>query len=114
MRLRLTPQAFRARRLDMPKVSLMTFSLPLVMHAPTTGVAITVLRSTVTSLHAGCERLKVLPVDLPPCSSPVEIVTLKNRTPSPVADRFIECARAFAKSFDAAHARHRVPRSGRR
>src|SRR3954469_1207795 len=45
-------QAFRMRGLDMPKVSLMTFSLPLVMHVLTTGRFITVLPSTVTSLHA--------------------------------------------------------------
>jgi DNA-binding transcriptional LysR family regulator len=91
-------QAFRARGLEMPKVSLMTFSLPLVVHALTTGRFVTVLPSTVTSLHAGAERLKVLPIELPACSWPVEIVTLKNRTLSPLADRFIDCARQFAKS----------------
>ena len=67
------------------------------------------LPSTVPSLHAGSELLKVLPVELPPCAWPVEIVTLKNRTLSPVADRFVECAREFAKSFAGAHGRHRVP-----
>lgn len=102
-------QAFRARGLDMPRVSLMTFSLPLVMHALTTGSFITVLPSTVISLHAGSELLKVLPVGLPACSWPVEIVTLKNRTLTPVADRFIECARQFARSR--LHARPR--RNGR-
>src|SRR5262249_35928262 len=90
-------QAFRARGLDMPRVSLMTFSLPLVMHALTTGRFITVLPSTVTSLHAGAERLKVLPIELPACSWPVEIVTLKNRTLGQVAERFMDCARQFAK-----------------
>jgi DNA-binding transcriptional LysR family regulator len=107
-------QAFRARGLDMPKVSLMTFSLPLVMHALTTASVITVLPSTVTSLHAGYERLKVLPVELPACAWPVEIVTLKNRTLSPVADRFIDCAREYAKSFGGAHARNRMPKDVRR
>jgi DNA-binding transcriptional LysR family regulator len=58
-------RAFAARGLDMPKVTLMTFSLPLVMHALITGRVITVLPGTVTSLHAGSELLKVLPVDLP-------------------------------------------------
>jgi len=98
-------EAFRARGLEMPRVSLMTFSLPLVMHALTSGRFITVLPSTVTSLHADAERLKVLPVELPACSWPVEIVTLKNRTLSPVADRFIDCARQFAKSH--LHSRRR-------
>jgi DNA-binding transcriptional LysR family regulator len=73
-----------------------------------------VLPSTVTSLHAGCELLKVLPVDLPACAWPVEIVTLKNRTLSPVADRFIDCAREFATSFSSgAQLRNRSPRRGR-
>ena len=103
-------QAFAAHGLDMPKVSLMTFSLPLVMHALTTGSVITVLPSTVTSLHAGSELLKVLPVELPACSWPVEIVTLKNRTLSPVADRFIDCARDFAGSFGGVGARRRLPK----
>jgi DNA-binding transcriptional LysR family regulator len=103
-------QAFAAHGLAMPKVSLMTFSLPLVMHALTTGSFITVLPRTVTSLHAGSELLKVLPVELPPCSWPVEIVTLKNRTLSPVADRFIDCAREFADAFGAVHGRNRLPK----
>jgi hypothetical protein len=64
----------------------------------TTGRFITVLRSTVTSLRAGAELLKVLPVELPACSWPVEIATLKNQTLSPVVDRFIKCARYFAQS----------------
>jgi DNA-binding transcriptional LysR family regulator len=102
-------EAFHARKLDMPKVNLMTFSLPLVMHVLTTGSFVTVLPSTVTSLHAGSELLKVLPVELPACSWPVEIVTLKNRSLSPVADRFIDCARQFAKS----HRNTRQRRNGR-
>jgi DNA-binding transcriptional LysR family regulator len=103
-------QAFAARGLAMPTVNLMTFSLPLVMHALTTGSFVTVLPGTVPALHAGSELLKVLPVELPACSWPVEIVTLKNRTLSPVADRFVECAREFAKSFAATRGRHRVPK----
>jgi DNA-binding transcriptional LysR family regulator len=92
-------KAFRGHGLGMPKVSLMTFSLPLVMHFLATGPFITVLPSTVASLHAGSELLKILPVDFPAFSWPVAIVTLKNRTLSPVAQRFIDCAREVAKSF---------------
>ncbi len=43
--------------------------------------------------------MKVLPVDLPVRPFPVAIVTLKNRTLSPVVERFIECAREVAKSM---------------
>jgi DNA-binding transcriptional LysR family regulator len=42
---------------------------------------------------------KVLPVDLPVRPWPVTILTLKNRTLSPVVERFIERLREAAKSF---------------
>ena len=41
--------------------------------------------------------LKVLPVDRPAQPWPVYIATLKNRTLSPAAERFIECARDFTR-----------------
>jgi hypothetical protein len=43
--------------------------------------------------------LKVLPVNLPIRPWPLAILTLKNRTLSPVAERFIGCAREVAKSM---------------
>jgi hypothetical protein len=42
-------------------------------------------------------QLKILPVNLPIKPWHVGIVTLKNRMMSPVAQRFIDCARAVAK-----------------
>jgi len=42
--------------------------------------------------------LKALPVVLPDRPWPVVIMTVKNRTPSPAVERFIECAREVAKS----------------
>ena len=47
--------------------------------------------------------LKALPVDLPVRS--FSVVTLKNRTLSPVVERFIECAREIAKSITGRPAR---------
>jgi hypothetical protein len=43
--------------------------------------------------------LKKLPVELPIASAPIGIVALKNRKPSPVVQRFIDCARDVAKSL---------------
>jgi DNA-binding transcriptional LysR family regulator len=43
--------------------------------------------------------VKVLPVDVPVRPWPVAVVTLKNRTLSPVAQRFIDHVRAFARSM---------------
>jgi hypothetical protein len=50
-------------------------------------------------LHFSAKRLglKILPVDLPFKAWPVGIVTLKNRTLSPAAQLFIECAREVAR-----------------
>jgi DNA-binding transcriptional LysR family regulator len=89
--------AFRERLLTMPKVSLMTFSLPLVMNFLARGSFITALPRSVVSLHSETHLLKILPVNLPPSPWPVAIVTLKERTLSPVAERFIECSREVAK-----------------
>ena len=52
-------------------------------------------------MHFNATRyaLATLPVELPPQPLPAGILTLKNRTLSPVVDRFLEAARAVAGSF---------------
>jgi DNA-binding transcriptional LysR family regulator len=45
--------------------------------------------------------LKVLPIDLPARPWPIAVVTLKNRTLMPVAQRFIDQFRDFARSLGA-------------
>jgi DNA-binding transcriptional LysR family regulator len=88
-------EAFRARGLDMPKARLVTLSMPLITHFLANGQFITAFPRSVVRYNA----LKVLPVDLPTRIWPVTIVTLKNRTLSPVVDRFIECAREVTKAM---------------
>jgi DNA-binding transcriptional LysR family regulator len=88
-------EAFRAKGLAMPKVSLVTYSTPLVSHFLANGHFITAYSRSVVRLHA----LKELQTDFPLRPWPVAIVTLKNRTLSPVVERFIECAREVTKSF---------------
>ena len=86
-------EAFQARGLVMPKVSLMTLSVPLRAYLLANGKFIGAFQKSVMRLGAHRYALKVLPVDLPVRQSPVVIVTLKNRTLSPVVERFIACAR---------------------
>jgi DNA-binding transcriptional LysR family regulator len=105
-----TAQAFAARSLAMPRVSLMTFSLPLVIHFLANGPFITVMPSSVLALHAERRLLKELPVGFPATRWPVAIVILKNRTMSPLAERFIECAREVTRSFGSVRARGRAGR----
>jgi DNA-binding transcriptional LysR family regulator len=92
-------QAFRERGIEMPKICLNTLSFGLRRNLIATGQYITAIPNMV--LHSFADRflLKVLPLDLPFRPWPVAIIKLKNRTLSPVAERFIESARNVARSF---------------
>jgi DNA-binding transcriptional LysR family regulator len=92
-------EAFQTRGLNMPNVSLRTFSLHLRANLLTTGRFIATLPKSVLHLYANTFLLKELPIDLPNRPWPIGIVTLKNRTLSPVVERFIECAHEVTKSF---------------
>jgi DNA-binding transcriptional LysR family regulator len=92
-------EAFRGRGLGLPEISLKTLSVHLRANLLATGPFITVVPHSVLRLYGSQFSLKALPVDLPARPWPVTIVTLKNRTLSPVVERFIECAREVAKSF---------------
>jgi DNA-binding transcriptional LysR family regulator len=94
-------EAFRARGLQMPKISLMTISVHLRTNLLASGRFIAVFPRSVMNLYARRLSLKELPVDFPARPWPVAVVTLKNRTPSPVVELFIEHLRAFSKSLAA-------------
>jgi hypothetical protein len=89
-------EAFRARDLGLPKLSLVTTSVHLRSILPADGPFITAHANSALLTSANREALKVLPVELPRRPWPVAIVTLKNRTISPMAERLIECARKVA------------------
>jgi DNA-binding transcriptional LysR family regulator len=88
-------EAFQACGLDMPKTSLVTISMPLIVDFLANGPFITAYPRSVV-LH---NSLKVLPVDLPTRPWPLAVVTLKNRTLSPVVERFIECVHEVVNSI---------------
>jgi len=90
-------QAFRASNLPIPRIRVTTFSLQLRTHLLATGDFLTAMPRSLLRLQAEGIRLKALPVRLPIRSFPVAIVTLKNRTPSPVVQLFLERLRTFAK-----------------
>jgi hypothetical protein len=60
---------------------------------------------SVLRFNANRFPLKVLPVNLAIRSWPVWIVTLKNRTVSPVVQSFLDCVREVAKPMAKATAR---------
>jgi DNA-binding transcriptional LysR family regulator len=87
-------EAFRACGLDGPRVTLFTNSPELRISLVATGRFLTIAASPFRTRRP---ELKVLPVELPMARLPVGIVTLKNRTISPVAQLFIDTAREVAK-----------------
>jgi DNA-binding transcriptional LysR family regulator len=92
-------EAFQARGLAMPKTNLLTFSVQLRAHLLANGPYITTFPRSVFRSNADHFLLKLLPVDLPIRPWPVVVVTLRNRSLSPVVERFIECAREVARLF---------------
>jgi DNA-binding transcriptional LysR family regulator len=67
-----------------------------------TGRFVTVLPDSVVRYNAKQWSLRALPVDLEVEPRSVAIVTLKNRTVSPVVQLFVEHVRAVAKAMLAA------------
>ena len=92
-------KAFQLRGVEMPKISMKTISIHLRANMTATGRFITTFPRSVLFLYADRFGLKPLQIDLPDPTWPIKIATLRNRTLSPVVERFIECARAVAKSL---------------
>jgi len=62
-----------------------------------TGRFITVLPSFMLRTEGRHLQLKALPVALPNAPMPIGLITLKNRTLTPLAQLFIDTIRALAK-----------------
>jgi DNA-binding transcriptional LysR family regulator len=88
-------EAFRANGLSVPRADVVTAGIQLYTALTAKGYLAICPGSL---LHFSAKRLglKALPVDLPIHPWPVALITLKNRTISPVAQLFIECARDTA------------------
>jgi|SRR5262245_6120192 len=94
--------AFQALGLGSPKISLMTVSMQLRADMVASGIFVTTFPSSVLGVHADRWRLKALPVKLPAQPWPLAIVTLKDRTLSPVTLLFIKHLRELARSMGTA------------
>jgi DNA-binding transcriptional LysR family regulator len=82
-------EAFGARRLKMPKIFVKTLSLHIRANLLASGEYITALPRSVLHLYGQRFAMQILPVDLPPRPWPVILLTLKNRSLTPVVERFI-------------------------
>jgi DNA-binding transcriptional LysR family regulator len=92
-------EAFKARGFRMPTATLVTYSMDIRAKLSARGRFITVVPKSVIRHAEEPPTLKELPVNLPMRPWLVAILTLKNRTLSPLVVRFIECAREVAKPF---------------
>jgi DNA-binding transcriptional LysR family regulator len=89
-------EAFRACGLDYPRATVFATSAEVRMSLLATGRFLTIVPKSVLRFSKRPD-IKVLPVELQHAHVPIGIVTLKNRTLSPVAQLFIDTAREVAK-----------------
>jgi DNA-binding transcriptional LysR family regulator len=94
----LVAEAFELNHLKMPKAALTTFSVHLRTHLLATNNYVAAMPHSLLQFNAREFGFKALPVKLPVRSFPVAVVTLKNRTLSPVAELFIKYLRKITKA----------------
>jgi len=95
----LIEEGFRTAGLNPPAPQVVSNSMAIRTRLVETGRFLTILPGS--TLHFGARRLrmKVLPVTLPIQAQPVQVVTLRNRTPNPIAKLFIDEMRVFTTPF---------------
>jgi DNA-binding transcriptional LysR family regulator len=91
-----TADAFRAAGLDVPRATVVTYTDIARVALVAKGRFLTIANKSAMGFAGWETAIKALPIDLPTHGS-IGIVTLKDRTLTPVAELFIECARAVAK-----------------
>jgi DNA-binding transcriptional LysR family regulator len=100
-------QAFRAAGVDlpgdMPRATVFTFSDQLRNTLVATAGYLTAYPGIVMRPPVRHPCLRALPIALPATRRPIAIVTLTNRTLSPIAQVFIETARAVARELATDH-----------
>jgi DNA-binding transcriptional LysR family regulator len=92
-------KAFRARGLDYPRTTVVTESSEVRNSLLATGRFVTIFPASALRFPTRRSELKALPVELPMARLPNGIVTLKDRTLSPVAQLFVDHAHEVAKSL---------------
>jgi DNA-binding transcriptional LysR family regulator len=93
----LVANTFRTSGIEFPHRGVATGSIHLLNALLAKGPYLAIFSDTVLRFGSNLPPLKVLPVTLPIPPWPVGIMTLKNRTLSPLVKLFIECAREVVK-----------------
>jgi DNA-binding transcriptional LysR family regulator len=91
-------EVFRNSGLEPPSASVLTVSLHLYMRLIETGRWLGLVPACVMRFGGQRMHLKVLAVKTLSPPAPVGFITVKDRTLTPLAERFVECTRKIAKS----------------
>ena len=89
--------AFRARGLEPPQPTVITYSMHMCHKLLETGRFLTMLPRYTLTLPGKHPSLRALPVELANSRAPMAIITLNRRTLSPLAEIFIKTARAVTR-----------------
>ena len=91
--------AFRACGLDFPRVNVVTVPHEVRYGLLATGSYLSVFPISMLNFPSKHPGLKQLPIELQVPRMPIGIFRLKDRTSSPVAQLFIDCAREVAQAL---------------
>ena len=92
--------AFHAQGLETPRATVVSFSFHLRNYLLANTDFLSLIPASMLRLfNARQTVLKALSVDAAIAPLPVAIVTLKNRTPTPEVQLFVDCAREVAKTI---------------
>jgi DNA-binding transcriptional LysR family regulator len=97
----MTKQAFQANGLGVPRATVYTLSTHLRCSLIESGRFVGMVPTSVLRFNAARFSLKTLPVECRVELGPVAIVTLRDRTPSPLLHKFIAAARAAIEPWPA-------------
>jgi DNA-binding transcriptional LysR family regulator len=94
---RLVVDAFRSCGLEPPRATVYAEAVNMRTRLAATGPFLAVIPASMLKFHAQHASIRKLPVELPMTQRSIGIITLRNRTLSPLAQLFIKCAREIAK-----------------
>jgi DNA-binding transcriptional LysR family regulator len=93
----LLEDTFRESGLPPPRVNVISYAIPLYNALLATGNFLSLLPRSLLQFSSKLVSFKVLPIKLPARPGPGGIIRLKNRTPSPIAQLFIDHVRTVVK-----------------
>jgi DNA-binding transcriptional LysR family regulator len=101
-------ESFRSAGVALPRLGVASDSMILRTRLLKSGRYVSILPRSILNFGGDLPHVTILPVSLPGIVTITEILTLKNRTLSPAAALFIQCARDIAKSMAAPKVKNRT------